>query len=191
MADDVQDRVLDAITLLDFSSCASALYLYVVGQQAYKKGDPALSDFRGVPLVDVDAFLKSVDFENHGEDRELGACVMDDRVVFPFKHEIVSIGARPIATVFTTPVEFVGKSTPCPDFSLISEESSVGKGYLVTIGTHEMPDILRMVFNVKGCTAMPGGSPVRVDYALVRAQRKRKIASDGGDSENGDVGSPA
>ena len=94
VADDVQDRVLDAITLLDFASCASALYLYVVGQQAYKKGDPALSDFRGVPLVDVDGFLKSVDFENVGEDHELGGCVMEDRVVFPFKHEIVSIGAR-------------------------------------------------------------------------------------------------
>ena len=93
--------------------------------------------------------------------------------------------------VFTTPVEMTGKSAPCPDFSLISEESSVGKGYLVTIGTHAMPDILRMVFNVKGCMAAPGGSPVRMDYALMRTQRKRKLASDDGGSEDGEVGSPA
>jgi hypothetical protein len=191
VADDVQDRVLDSITLLDFASCASALNLYVVGLQAYKTGDPMLSDFRGVPLVDVDAFLKSVDFEDVGGDLEVGGVVMEDRVIFPFKHEIVSIGAKPIVTVFTNPVEFVGKPPPCPDFSLLSEESSVGKGYLVTVGTRAMPDILRMVFNVKGCMTMPGGSPVRMDYLLMRTQKKRKTMSSGDDAEDGDVESPA
>ena len=194
MADDTQDRVLDSITLLDFASCASALHLYVVGLQAYKTGDPMLSDFRGVPLVDVDAFLKSVDFEDVGGDLEVSGAVMEDRVIFPFKHEIVSIGARPIITVFTTPVEFIGKPAPCPDFSLVSEESSVGKGYLVTIGTRAMPDILRVVFNVKGCMTMPGGSPVRMDYAsmmLARAQKKRKLVGDEDEAEEGEVGSPA
>jgi hypothetical protein len=194
VADDTQDRVLDSITLLDFASCASALHLYVVGLQAYKTGDPMLSDFRGVPLVDVDAFLKSVDFEDVGGDLEVSGAVMEDRVIFPFKHEIVSIGARPIITVFTTPVEFIGKPAPCPDFSLVSEESSVGKGYLVTIGTRAMPDILRVVFNVKGCMTMPGGSPVRMDYAsmmLARAQKKRKLVGDEDEAEEGEVGSPA
>ena len=188
MAEDVQDRVLDAITLLDFASCASALRMYVVGVQAYKSGDPMLSDFRGVPLVDSDVFLKSVDFEDVGGDLEVGGVVMEDRVVFPFKHEIVSLGGRSVVTVFTTPVESVGKPAPCPDFSLISEESTVGKGYLVTIGTKTIPDILRIVFNVKGCMAMPGGSPVRMDYAsmmLMRSQKKRKLVTDG--AEDGEV----
>jgi hypothetical protein len=164
--------------------------MYVVGVQAYKSGDPMLSDFRGVPLVDSDAFLKSVDFEDVGGDSEVGGVVMEDRVVFPFKHEIVSLGARPIVTVFTTPVESVGKTAPCPDFSLISEESTVGKGYLVTIGTRPMPDILRVVFNVKGCMAMAGGSPIRMDYAsmmLVRSQKKRKLMTDGNGAEEGEV----
>ena len=188
MAEDVQDRVLDAITLLDFASCASALRMYVVGVQAYKSGDPMLSDFRGVPLVDSDVFLKSVDFEDVGGDLEVGGVVMEDRVVFPFKHEIVSLGGRSVVTVFTTPVESVGQPAPCPDFSLISEESTVGKGYLVTIGTKTIPDILRIVFNVKGCMAMPGGSPVRMDYAsmmLMRSQKKRKLVTDG--AEDGEV----
>ena len=199
VAEDVQDRVLDAITLLDFASCASALRMYVVGLQAYKSGDPMLSDFRGVPLVDVDAFLKSVDFEDVGGDLEVSGVVMEDRVVFPFKHDIVSLGVRPIVTVFTTPVELVGKPAPCPDFSLVSEDSTVSKGYLVTIGTRAMPDILRVIFNVMGCMAMPGGSPVRMDYAsmmLKRLQKKRKLAGDSDDrdaTEEGEVesvGSP-
>ncbi len=199
MSDELDDRVLDAITLLDFASCASALRMYVVGVQAYKTGDPMLSDFRGVPLVDVDVFLKSVDFEDIGGDLEVSGVVMEDRVVFPFKHEIVSLGARPIVTVFTVPVEFNGKIAPCPDFSLVSEDSTVSKGYLVTIGTRMIPDILRMVFNVMGCMSMPGGSPVRMDYAsmvLKRMQKKRKLLGDGvgGDAaEEGEVesvGSP-
>ena len=37
-----------------------------------------------------------------------------------------------------------------------------------------MPDILRMVFNVKGCMTMPGGSPVRMDYLLMRTQEEEK-----------------
>jgi hypothetical protein len=146
--------------------------MYVVGVQAYKSGDPMLSDFRGVPLVDVDVFLKSVDFD------DLESVVMEDRVVFPFKHEISSLGARPIVTVFTNPLELTGKQPPCPDFSLVSEVSAVGKGYFVTIGTSEMPDILRTVFNVMGCMLMQGSPPVRMDYAsavAARMEKKRKL----------------
>ena len=168
----------DAITLLDFASCASALRMYVVGAVAYKSGDPMLSDFRGVPLVDSDAFLKSVDFEEVGGDLEMGEVVMEDRVVFPFKHEIVSLGAKPVVTVFTTPSAFIGRPVPCPDFSLVSEGGAVGKGYFVTIGTKAIPDILRLVFNVMGCIAQPGNAPVRVDYAQ-RMEKRRKL-TDGG-----------
>lgn len=148
--------------------------MYVVGVVAYKSGDPMLSDFRGVPLVDSNTFLKSVDFEDVGGDLEVGGVVMEDRVVFPFKHEIVSLGTRPIVTVFTTPSAFNGKTAPCPDFSLVSEGAAVGKGYFVTIGTRAMPDILRVVFNVMGCMTLPGGAPLRVDYASVTMQRMEK-----------------
>ena len=148
--------------------------MYVVRAVSYKPGDPMLSDFRGVPLVDSDAFLRSVDFEDVGGDLEAGGVVMEDRVVFPFKHEIVSLGARPIVTVFTTPSPFVGKPAPCPDFSLVSEGCAVGKGYFVTIGTREIPDILRLVFNIMGCMSLPGGHPVRVDYTAVMEKRMEK-----------------
>jgi hypothetical protein len=86
----------------------------------------------------------------------------------------VSLGTRPIVTVFTTASAFNGKTVPCPDFSLVSEGGAVGKGYFVTIGTRAMPDILRLVFNVMGCMALPGGAPLRVDYASVTMQRMEK-----------------
>lgn len=175
VGEELQDKVFDAVTLLDFSSAASALWMYVVGVSAYKSGDPLLSEFRGVPLVDVDAFLRSVDFEGVDEDAEMGGVVMEDRVVFPFKHEIASLNAKAVVTVFTAPVVSSGTPAPCPDFSLISEASTVTKGYLVTIGTRCVPDMLRVVLNVTGCmTVMPGGSPVRMDYASVAMERMQK-----------------
>ncbi len=116
---------------------------------------------------------------------------MEDRVVFPFKQEIVSLGTRPFVTVFTTPSAFNGKTAPCPDFSVVSEGAAVGKGYFVTIGTRAMPDILRVVFNVMGCMALPGGAPLRVDYASVAMQRmekRRKLMESGEGFRMGGVG---
>ena len=197
VAGDGEDEVFQAITLLDFASCADALAMYVVGvQNSYSKSkDPALGDFRGVPLVDVDRFLKSVDFEAKGSDEEM--VVMSDRVVFPFRHEIAGCGdGLPCVTVFTKPVVDVsGKAPPCPDFSLLSEELSVGKGYFVTIGTKELPDIVRMTFNVMGCMSSAAGNPVRLDYAsqlAKRMQKKRKEIEGDGEMEEGgsEAGSP-
>ena len=188
---DSEDEVFQAITVLDFASCASALGMYVVCvQNNYSKTkDPALGDFRGVPLVDVDLFLKSVDFEK-GEEEMV---VMQDKVVFPFKHEIVGFGSgQPYVTVFTKPiVDVPGKPAPCPDFSLLSEDMAVGKGYLVTIGTKEFPDIVRLVFNVMGCMSSAAGTPVRLDYAALMAKRmekKRRMIGDGNGDGNGDNG---
>lgn len=191
VGEELQDKVFDAVTLLDFSSAASALWMYVVGVSSYgnKSSDPLLSEFRGVPLVDVDVFLRSVDFEGVDDDAEVGGVVMEDRVVFPLKFDIVSLGAKAVVTVFTTPVVSSGTPAPCPDFSLISEASTVTKGYLVTIGTRAVPDMLRVVLNVTGCmTVMPGGSPVRMDYAsiaLERLQKRRRLGGCGGDNIGG------
>ena len=167
---ELSDKAFDAITLMDFASSASSLWLYVVSVSAYKNSDPMLSDFRGVPLVHVDTFLESIDFE----DGETGGVVMEDKVVFPFKHDIVSLKAKAVVTVFTNTVASTGVPAPCPDFALVSEACAVAKGYVVTIGTRAMPDMLRFVFNVMGCSVMPGGTPIRMDYATAALERLNK-----------------
>ena len=191
VSEEISDRVLDAITLFDFSSCASALWLYVVGCQAYKSGDPLLSDFKGVPLVDVDVFLNCVDFGSLLdvkldassaallEDGRVIGCdglVVEDgqRIVFPFRHDIPSLGSKAFVTVhFPALSVSTGVSPPCPDFSLLSEDSVVGKGYLVTIGTKIMPDVLRVVLNVLGCSSS-SGLMARMDYVTAMAERAAK-----------------
>ena len=186
--DDEEELVVRAITMYDFASCADSLGVYVVCARFFKTGDPSLGDFRCVPLVDVESFLKSVDFEGNGTE---DAVITEDRIVFPFKHDIVDL-PRPIVTVWTNPVTaallLLESSSPpdlspppCPDFSLLSEECAVTRGYLVTIGTKEDPEILRFVFNVMGCQCSVG-SVQRVQYsgqkrkesAMLMALKKRR-----------------
>lgn len=157
-----QDDILDAITLFDFASSASALHLYVVATRTYKN-DLGLSDYRGVPLVDTNKFLSSISFED-GEE-------LDTEVAFPLNFPISGL-EKPFATVTLSPLKLTpGLPAPCPDFSLLGEDCAVTKGYFLTIGTSEAPDILRLIFNVMGC--QNAGSHQRLDY-LQRAQRKRK-----------------
>jgi hypothetical protein len=104
--------VLQAITLFDFASCASALGVYVVGAQNNfsKSKDPALGDFMGVPLVDADAFLKSVDFGEADGTMSEDLDIKEDHITFPFKSDIVGLGQPAFCTVFLRPlVDVSGK----------------------------------------------------------------------------------
>ena len=157
----LEDDVFDAITLLDFASAADALYLYVVSTHLYKS-DAALSDFRGVPLVDSNQFLSCVNFSEDAYPTE---------AVFPLPYTIAGL-EKPLLTVTTAPISIHAAPAPCPDFALLFEDCTISKGYLFSIGTVEAPEVLRMVFNIMGCQAQ-GGPLQRLDY-LERAQKKRK-----------------
>jgi hypothetical protein len=177
-----EECVMDAITLFDFASAAESLYLYVTSVPTFKSRDPALSDFLGVPMVDSDGILKAVEIKASmaEEDGE----VMEDKLVFPFGREIVNFSAHPVVSVFTGPVyNATGAPAPCPDFALMFEMCSVAKGYQVTIGKDDVPDVLKFVFNVMGCQFSPNKSSSRLDYAS-RGAAKRKAPeglSPGGD----------
>jgi len=178
------DEVLDAITLFDFASAAEALYVYVTSVPTFKARDPAMSDFLGVPIVDSDQFLKSVEFPGAlaVEDGEL----VEDRVTFPFRHEIVTLSERPVVTVVTSAVfNATGPPAPCPDFALMSEVCSVKKGYIVSIGRDDAPDILRFIFNVTGCQFSPNGCPSRLDY-VARLGKRKALCSGAQTPEDGD-----
>jgi len=169
------ETVLDAITFFDFASAAGALCVYVVSVQHYKTGDLALADFRGVPLVDVNEFTKGIDMSKRIREKEDGE-TLEEQEVFEFGSEIPSLAKNPLVTVSTTPVthsQSSGVPAPCPDFSLMSEACAVKKGYLVTLGSSEFPDALRLVFNVMGCQSASVQAMRRMDYAA-RAASKRK-----------------
>jgi len=164
-----EECILDAITLFDFASAAESLYLYVTSVPTFKSRDPALSDFMGVPMVDSDSFLKSIDIRQ-GEEGEMA----EDKLSFLFKHEIVNFPAHPVMSVYTAPVfNAVGAPAPCPDFALMFEMCSVAKGYVVTIGAPSAPDVLKFVFNVMGCQFSPNKSSSRLDYCAARLAKRK------------------
>lgn len=183
-AEAMSDEVLDAITLFDFASAAEALYVYVTSVPTFKARDPAMSDFLGVPMVDSDQFLKSVEFPGAlaVEDGE----VVEDRVTFPFRHEIVTLSDKPVVTVVTSAVfNATGPPAPCPDFALMSDVCSVKKGYMVSIGREDAPDILRFVFSVTGCQFSPNGCPSRLDY-VARLGKRKVLCSGAQTPDDGD-----
>ena len=173
---DREDAITDAITFFDFASAAGALYVYVASVPSFKSRDPALSDFLGVPLIDSEQFLKGVEFED-GEE-------VPEKAVFPFGHPIVNLSDSPSIAVLTSPVfNSTGPPAPCPDFALMSEVCLVNKAYLVTVGSEEAPDVLRVVFNVMGCQFSPNGSPSRLDYAA-RLGKRKAVSNAGGTPED-------
>ena len=187
--EDCLDSILDAITFMDFASAADALWVYVVSVQQYKTGDPGLGDFHGVPLIDADTFLQCIDFTDKPE------ASIDEQELFKFPRAIPNLADSPVVTVFTNPVSnHSGHGVPCPDFSLLSETCSVMRGYLVTVGRGDNPDVLRVVFNVMGCSGggMGGGGAKRIDYASAK-QAKRKAdemaGSEGAASPTGSAAS--
>jgi len=198
------DEILDAITMVDFACAADALWVYVVSVQQYKSGDPGLGDFHGIPLIDTDTFLKCVDLNMklaQVETGEVENSVIDEQELFKFPGPIPNVSESPVVTVFTAPISNAsGQQAPCSDFSLMSEACNVSRGYLVTIGRGDYPDILRLVLNVNGCQgggSMGGGGfggAKRVDYAAAKksilAKRKAgEITGSEGGSEG--VASPA
>jgi len=169
--------VLDAITLLDFASAADALWVYVVSVQQYKTGDPGAGDFHGVPMVDTDTFLQCIDFKDKAAQAEAGDDSIDEQELFKFPRAIPNLSDSPVVTVFTNPItksiDASGLDAPCSDFSLMSEACNVKRGYLVTVGRGDYPDVLRFVFTVMGCQGGGvggAGGAKRVDYAAARQQ---------------------
>jgi hypothetical protein len=185
-----EDSVQDAITFLDFASSVDSLFVYVC-YQPYKVGDPNQGDFKGVPLVDSEKFLKCVEYAALGR-LTSGAEATPPNVVFPFGTRFAELSEDPILTLWTQPVsnpevgivvnrETVGKfddsqphpsPPPCPDFALMSEGFYVKRGYSLTIGESQMPEIVRLIFNAMGNQTYTKSSLERVDYRARAMKRK-------------------
>jgi len=157
-----QPGVDDAITLMDFASAADALCLYVVSVRNFRS-EVALSDYRGVPMVDANEFLRPVEFGPEFPS------------VFPFGHAIEGLDPLQIA-VDPNPTLHSGAPPPCPDFALLAQGHTVARGYHVSIGTELAPDILSFVFNALGCPNPNSAAFQRLNY--IERAKKRKAESE-------------
>jgi hypothetical protein len=147
-----------ARTLADLAIASGSLYLFATYDDYNSRQDPALSAFRGVPLIDANAFLSPVDEGRLDSWEEAVSFAAPWHV--PQEAELKSIGFR----VGTTPATQVEGTPPaCPDLSIVSSECSFQRGYRVYVGnpgTEGGDDafyILSFFFNCGGAReAQPG-----------------------------------
>ena len=119
----------EARTLVDLAIAAGSLYLFATYDDYNSKQDPALSAFRGVPLIDANAFLSPVDEGRLDSGEEAVSFAAPWHV--PQDPELKTIGFR----VGTTPTaQAEGEPPQCPDLSIVSSSCAFERGYRVYVG---------------------------------------------------------
>lgn len=168
-----------ARTLVDFAIAAGALRALVTHDDYFNHKEPALSQYRCVPLIDPEAFLSAVD--------EAQLETTDNSVIFPapwgLAHDpqLQSVAFRVSTIPFgqeegEAPADEGMSGEPCvqppsPDLPIVSHACAFGKGYRVLLGnpgsgTASGDDayyVLNFVFNAAPRPAMgaAGGRPGR------------------------------
>ena len=135
--------LLAARTLVDLAIAAGAVRMFATFNDYYNKQEPALSQFRGVPLVDCASFLAPIQ-EGALETSEESVTFRADWKV-PHDPELQLIALR-VGTIpaeqeegEVAPEDIFGVSKsyvapPCPDMPLVSPACSFGRGYRVLVG---------------------------------------------------------
>lgn len=149
-----------ARTLLDLAIASGSLHMLVVHDDYYNRQEPALSTFRGVPLVDAAGFLAPV--------CEAELETTDAAVTFaapwrvPHDPRLQSVALR-VGTVPRSQPD--AEPAPCPDLSLVAPSARFERGYTVYAGNpgsgaaddEDAFYVLRVVFAAGGARGASGG----------------------------------
>ena len=128
---------LAARTLVDLAIAAGALRLFVTFDDYYNRLEPALSQYRAAPLIDVGAFLAPV--------REAELDPEEPRVLFPAPWRVPHDGNLQSVGFLVAPAprsqqegeprgEAEVVAPPCPDLPLVSCACAYRRGYRVYVG---------------------------------------------------------
>lgn len=169
-----------ARTLVDLAIASGSLFMFVTHDGYNNKQEPALSTFRGVPLIDANLFLHPVD---GGALEESALDAGQESVLFaapwsvPQDAELKSIGFQ-VGAIPKSQEE--GVAPPCPDLSIVSAACSFKRGYRVYVGnpgTEGEDDsyyVLGFFYNCGGANAEAqpgaGGGGKRTAFKRVRLE---------------------
>jgi hypothetical protein len=150
-----------ARTLVDLAIAAGALNMLVVHDDYFNKQEPALSTYRGAPLVDAAAFLAPVQ-EGELQTSE-SACTFLAPWHVPHDPRLQTVALRVSTIPKSNPA---GVAPPCPDLSLVATDSAYERGYKLYVGnpgsgTADGEDsfyVADLVFNAGGARAQAGGA---------------------------------
>jgi len=128
--------VLLARSFVDLAIAAGALRAFVTFDDYYNRTEPRLAQYRGVPLVDVTAFLAPVD----GTTLEGAACTVfttDWKVAHEMTLQKIAlrVSSAPLSQEAGLPYgEASVIPPPCRDFPLVSDGCSFNRGYKIHVG---------------------------------------------------------
>ena len=160
--------------LVDAAIAAGAAYMLVIHDEWYPKADPALSEYRGVILIDSAVFLEYVDhtvFTNIEDGQteigfRLGYSLGD------LNSLVMQVDFEPFSNKILTAPE-----PTCPDFVILEPHLKFEKGYNVCIKDQTNDEIiLNMIYNVS--PTAPLGSHIGAPLLGLRGPYKRKAADE-------------
>ena len=141
---------------VDAAVAAGALYVFAVHDDWNTRGDPALSAYRGVPLVDAAAFLRHIDSGRLGSDTiEAGEC----EVAFKLPHSLGPVESLCLTldlSIFSN-AKAGAPEISSKDLSLCCVDMAYSKGYLLTLRDNGDDEVLLELVYIPGGKASAGG----------------------------------
>lgn len=184
--------LLAARTFADLAIAAGALRLYVTFDDFYDRKEQAYSQFRGVPLVDANAFLAPVNEADLTEDPRWSTFATDWVVSHePQLHTVaIRVGTAPRTSGGHVPsfsdrhdleegeVPDDATPLPCPDLSLASPQCACVRAYPVLVGNPGKSEddsffVLSLLFEAsptRGQQSVEGGSGCPTRFKRVRLE---------------------
>ena len=141
---------------VDAAVAAGALYVFAVHDDWNTRGDPALSAYRGVPLVDTAAFLRHIDSTRLGsESIERG----ESEVAFKLPHSLGPVQSLCLTldlSLFSN-TDSEAPQVSSKDLSLCCVDMAYSKGYLLTLRDSTDDEVLLELIYTPGGKASAGG----------------------------------
>lgn len=162
---------------LSFSRCcvdaaiaAGAASMLIVHDTWFNTTDPALSEYRGVILIDSEAFLKHIDHNAFAmtEDGQMDIAFRLDYNLGPLNNIVMQVDLEPLSNKSPTAAD-----PPCPDFALMDPTIRFERGYSVSIKDQTDDGfILDLIYNVS--PTAPLGTHIGAPLLGIRGPYKRK-----------------
>ena len=159
---------------LDAAIAAGAASVLVVHDEWFSKADPALSEYRGVILVDSEVFLKHIDHNSFPmiEDGQTEIGFRTDFNLGPLNNLVLQVDLEPFSNKASTAPEPM-----CPDFPLVDPQVRFDRGYNVCLKDQTDDGvILDLIYNVS--PTAPLGTHIGAPLLGIRGPYKRKAADE-------------
>jgi hypothetical protein len=160
--------------LVDAAIAGGSASMFIIHDEWFSKADPALSEYRGVILIDSEKFLEHIDQGTFAmmEDGQTETSFRVDYSLGPLNNLVMGVDIEPFSNKADT-----APLPTCPDFAIVDPAIRFERGYNVSLKDQgDDGVILDLIYNVS--PAAPLGTHIGAPLLGVRGPYKRKAADD-------------